>query len=135
MTSLLEENEFLKSELEAYKKELTMVREAFEKELNLYTLAHAASIQNKEPCKEYMCQECGNIYQGAGYKIIEVQLSEVSKSVEIKEECPTAPQEPAGPSIKQEKHTESQIDPATQTELPPQSVSVCLLYTSPSPRD
>jgi len=137
MTSLLEENEFLKSELEAYKKELTMAREAFERELNLYTLAHAASMQNKEPCKEYMCQECGNIYQGAGYKVIEVQLSEVSKSVEIKEECPTAPQEPVGPSIKQEKHTESQIvypsqaDPATQTESPPQSVSVAIQTETP----
>ena len=42
MTSLLEENEFLKSELESYKKELTMAREAFERELNLHTLAHVA---------------------------------------------------------------------------------------------
>jgi len=41
MTSLLEENEFLKSELEAYKNELTMAREAFDRELNLYTLAHS----------------------------------------------------------------------------------------------
>ena len=48
-TSLLEENEFLKSELEAYKNELTMAREAFDRELNLYMLAHTASMQNKEP--------------------------------------------------------------------------------------
>ena len=63
MASLLEENEFLKSELEAYKKELIMAREAFDRELNLYMLAHIASTQNREPCREYMCHECGNIYQ------------------------------------------------------------------------
>ena len=62
MASLLEENEFLKSELEAYKNELIVAREAFDRELNLYMLAHTTSSQNREPCTEYMCHECGNIY-------------------------------------------------------------------------
>ena len=47
MASLLQENEFLKLELEGCKKELVMAREAFDKELNLYTLAHTASMQEK----------------------------------------------------------------------------------------
>jgi hypothetical protein len=44
MASVLEENEFLKSELEAYKQELAMAKEAYEKELNLYTLARTATM-------------------------------------------------------------------------------------------
>jgi hypothetical protein len=39
MASVLQENEFLRSELEAYKQELAMAKEAYEKELKLYTLA------------------------------------------------------------------------------------------------
>ena len=126
MTFLLEENEFLKSELEAYKNELTLAREAFDRELNLYMLAHTASAQNKEPCKEYMCHECGNIYQEAGYKLVKIQVSEASTSAGIKEGCPTAPQEPVGLSIKAERETKPQtsrpalVNAAIQTEAPPQ---------------
>jgi len=122
MTSLLEENEFLKSELDAYRNELTMAREAFEKELNLLTLAHAALMQNREPSKEYMCRECGYIYESVGYKLLEVQIPEASTSTRIEEGCPTAPQEPVGPSIKQEQESEHQtsrplqVDAAIQTE-------------------
>ena len=103
MTSLLEENEFLKSELEAYKTELTMAREAFERELNLHTLAHVASMQNREPCMEYMCKECGTIYQNAGYEVVEIPLPETFMTGGIQEECPTAPQEPVGPPMMQEE--------------------------------
>ena len=109
MASLLEENQFLKSELEAYKNELVMAREAFDRESNLYMLAHIASSQNREPCREYMCHECGNIYQQAGYKVVKIQVSEASTSSAIKEECPTAPQEPVGLSINLEKETKPQI--------------------------
>ena len=98
MASLLEENEFLKSELEAYKKELIMAREAFDRELNLYMLAHTTSAQKKDPCREYMCHECGNIYQQAGYKIVKIPVPEASTSVTIKEERPTVTQEPLGSS-------------------------------------
>jgi hypothetical protein len=103
MTSLLEENEFLKSEIEAYKAELAMAREAFEKELNLHTLAQVASMQNREPCMEYMCKECGTIYQNAGYKVVEIPLPETITTEGIQEECPTAPQEPVGPPMMQEE--------------------------------
>jgi hypothetical protein len=44
MASVLQENEFLRSELEAYKQELAMAKEAYEKELKLYTLAHIATM-------------------------------------------------------------------------------------------
>jgi hypothetical protein len=44
MASVLQENEFLRSELEAYKQELVMVKEAYEKELKLYTLARIATM-------------------------------------------------------------------------------------------
>ena len=83
MTSLLEENEFLKSELDAYRNELTMARDAYEKELNLHTLAHAALMDNREPSKEYMCRECGYIYESVGYKLLEVQIPEASTSTGI----------------------------------------------------
>jgi hypothetical protein len=48
MASLLQENEFLRSELEAYKQELVMEKEAYEREINLYTLAHAAAMAKKK---------------------------------------------------------------------------------------
>jgi len=44
LDSPLQENKFLKSELKVYKQELIVAREADERELNLYTLAHAASV-------------------------------------------------------------------------------------------
>ena len=82
-----------------------MAREAFDKELNLYMLAHTASVQKSDPSKEYMCHECGNIYQQAGYKIVKVPVPETSTSVAVKEERPTATQEPVGPSKNLEKET------------------------------
>jgi hypothetical protein len=44
MASVLQENEFLMSELEAYKQDLVMVKEAYEKELKVYTLARIATM-------------------------------------------------------------------------------------------
>jgi type IV secretory pathway TraG/TraD family ATPase VirD4 len=44
MASVLQENEFLRSELEAYKQEIAMAKEAYEKELKLYTLSHVATM-------------------------------------------------------------------------------------------
>ena len=82
-----------------------MAREAFDRELNLYMLAHTESAQNKEPCREYMCHECGNIYQQAGYKLVKIQVPEASTSAAIKEERPTVTQEPVGPSKNLEKET------------------------------
>jgi len=106
MASLLQENEFLKSEIEAYKAELAMAREAFEKELNLHTLAQVASMQNRETCIEYMCKECGTVYQNAGYKVVEISLPETIMTEGTQEECPTAPQEPVGPPVMQEEEEE-----------------------------
>jgi hypothetical protein len=66
MASLLQENEFLRSELEAYKKELVMVKEAYDRELKLYTLACIAAMTKEntkdEHYREYMCSQCGDIY-------------------------------------------------------------------------
>jgi hypothetical protein len=79
MASVLKENEFLKYELEAYKQELARAKEAYEKELNLYTLARIATMSKgtttESPCKEYMCCQCGDIYYQAGYKVIQVPIS------------------------------------------------------------
>lgn len=120
MASLLQENEFLKSELEAYKQELITVREAYGKELNLYTLAHAASATEKSTKKdqynEYMCSQSGNIYHQAGYKIVEVPLpgaTPVSTSIAIKEERPAVTKELAGPSNIFEKEVKPQIPQPT----------------------
>ena len=52
-----------------------------------------------------MCHECGNIYQQAGYKVVKIQVSEASTSAAIKEERPTATQEPVGLSKSLEKET------------------------------
>jgi hypothetical protein len=103
MTSVLQENEFLKSELEAYKQELTRAKEPYEKELNLYTLSRIATLSEQTTeslCKEYMCCQCGDIYYQAGYKVIQVPVPGAAPTpspFEVKEE-PAATQEPAGPT-------------------------------------
>jgi hypothetical protein len=103
MASVLQENEFLKSELEAYKKELARAKEAYENELNLYTLDRIATLSEKTTeslCKEYMCCQCGDIYYQAGYKVIQVLVPGAAPTpspFEVKEE-PAATQEPTGPS-------------------------------------
>ena len=105
MASLQQENEFLKIEIEAYKQELTRVREVYERELNLYMLAHEASAAEKsaekERYEEYMCSQCGDLYARAGYKAVESPLpgsTPTTTPIIIKKECPAATQEPAGPS-------------------------------------
>jgi hypothetical protein len=102
MASVLQENEFLKSELEAYKQELARAKEAYEKELNLYTLARIATLSEETTeslCKEYMCCQCGDIYYQAGYKVIQVPVPGAAPTPSpfvVKEE-PAETQEPAGP--------------------------------------
>jgi hypothetical protein len=105
MASVLQENEFLRSELEAYKQELAMAKEAYEKELNLYTLARIATMSEgtttENPCREYMCSQCGDIYYQAGYKVIQIPMpgaSPAPSTFAVKEEHPAVTQEPAGPS-------------------------------------
>jgi hypothetical protein len=103
MASVLQENEFLKLELEAYKQELARAKEAYEKELNLYTLYRIATLSEKTTesmCKEYMCCQCGDIYYQAGYKVIQVPVPGAAPTpspFEVKEEL-AATQEPAGPT-------------------------------------
>ena len=105
MASVLQENEFLRSELEAYKQDLVMVKEAYEKELKLYTLARIATMTEenttKNQCREYMCSQCGDIYYQAGYKVIQIPMpgaSPAPTTFAVKEENPVVTQEPAGPS-------------------------------------
>jgi hypothetical protein len=78
MAFVLQENEFLKSELEAYKQEISTEKEAYEKELNLYTLARMATMSEEttteNSCREYMCSQCGDIYYQAGYKVTQVPM-------------------------------------------------------------
>ena len=112
LASLQEENEFLKSEIKAYQKELAMAREAYKEELNLYMLAQVASQAEKsvekEKYSEYMCSECGDLYTRAGYKIVEVSLSGASpvpSFVIVKKEHPAVTQEPVGSSRILEKET------------------------------
>jgi hypothetical protein len=105
MASILQENEFLRFELEAYKKELAMAKEVYEKELNLYTLARIATMSEgtttENPCREYMCSQCGDIYYQAGYKVIQIPMPgapPAPSTFAVKEEHPAVTQEPAGPS-------------------------------------
>jgi hypothetical protein len=126
MASVLEENEFLKSELEAYKQELAMEKEAYEKELNLYTLAHTVTMSEgtttENPCREYMCYQCGDIYYQAGYKVMQIPMPRASPTPStfvVKEEEPIVTQEPVI-VVTQEPATAETQEPAgppkTKTE-------------------
>jgi hypothetical protein len=103
MAAVLEENEFLKSQVEAYQQELARAREAYEKELESYTLARTTTSSEKTTenlCKDYMCCQCGDIYYQAGYKIIQVPVPGAAPipSPFVAKAEPAATQEPAGPS-------------------------------------
>ena len=95
MAFVLQENEFLRFEMEAYKKELAMANKAYEKELKLYTLARIATMSEgtttENPCREYMCSQCGDIYYQAGYKVIQIPMlgaSPTPSTFVVKEEHP-----------------------------------------------
>ena len=105
MASVLQENEFLKSELEAYKQNIAMEKEAYEKELNLYTLARIVTMlegtTTENPCREYMCSQCGDIYYQAGYKVTQIPMPRASPApttFAVKEGNLVVTQEPVGPS-------------------------------------
>jgi hypothetical protein len=109
MASVLQENEFLKSELEAYKQELARAKEAHEKELNLYTLACIPTLSEgtttESLCKEYMCCQCGDIYYQSCYKVIQVPM-------------PGAPPTPSTSVVKEEEHVVTQEPPTAETQEP-----------------
>jgi hypothetical protein len=119
MADVLEENEFLKSQLEAYQQELARAREAYEKELNRYALERTTTLAEQTTesiCKEYMCCQCGDIYYRAGYKIIQVPLPGTvppPSPFEAKTE-PAATQEPAG-SSRIKKEVPPVVNKAVQT--------------------
>jgi hypothetical protein len=116
---VLEEKNFLKSQLEAYQQELPRAKEAFEMELSAYTSSCIATLAEKTTesiCKEYMCCQCEDIYYRAGYKVVQVPLpgtvpppfpfeaktepattQEPAGSTKLKTK-PVVTQEPAGPS-------------------------------------
>jgi hypothetical protein len=82
-----------------------MVKEAYEKELKLYTLARIATMTEenttKNQCREYMCSQCGDIFYQAGYKVIQIPIlgaSPTPTTFAVKEENHAITQEPAGPS-------------------------------------
>jgi hypothetical protein len=102
MADVLQENEFLKSQLETYQQELARAREEYEKELTRYALERTTTLaaQTTESiCKEYMCCQCGNIYYQAGYKIVQVPVPGAAPTPSPFEVKPAVTQEPAG-SIK-----------------------------------
>jgi hypothetical protein len=130
MADVLEENEFLKSQLEAYQQELARAREAYEKELSRYALERTTTLAEQTTesiCKEYMCCQCGDIYYRAGYKIIQVPLPGTvpPPSPFAAKTEPAATQEPAGstklttkPAVTQEPAGPSKIktEPAATQE-------------------
>ena len=102
IVTVLEENEFLKSQVEAYQQELARAREAYEKELESYTLARTTTSSEKTTenlCKDYMCCQCGDIYYQAGYKIVQVPVPGATPipSPFVAKAEPAATQELAGP--------------------------------------
>ena len=103
-----------------------MVREAYEKEINLYMLAQVASAAEKSAEKdqysEYMCNECGDLYTRAGYKIVEVPLfgaSPILPPIIVKKEYPAVTQELAGSSRILEKGTKPPRPTQVVTEQKP----------------
>jgi hypothetical protein len=114
MADVLQENEFLKSQLETYQQELTRAREEYEKELTRYALERTATLvaQTTESiCKEYMCCQCGNIYYQAGYKIVQVPVPGAAPTPSPFEVKPAITQEPAG-SIKLKTKPAATQEPA-----------------------
>jgi hypothetical protein len=119
MADVLQENEFLKFQLETYQQELARAREEYEKELTRYALERTATLaaQTTESiCKEYMCCQCGNIYYQAGYKIVQVPVPGAAPTPSPFEVKPAVTQEPAGlrksktePAVTQEPAGSSRI--------------------------
>jgi hypothetical protein len=83
-----------------------MAKESYDRELYLYTLARIAAMVEKntkdDQCREYMCNQCGDIYYQAGYKVVQIPMPGAPPpptTFAIKEEeHPTVTQEPVGPS-------------------------------------
>jgi hypothetical protein len=133
---VLQENEFLKSQLEAYQQELARAREEYEKELTRYALERTAILAERTTesiCKEYMCCQCGNIYHQAGYKIFQVPVpraTPIPSPFEDRTE-PAVPQKPAGPSkIKTEPaETQEPTGPKIQKGIPTAKKDVQTLPT------
>jgi hypothetical protein len=136
MADVLQENEFLKSQLEAYQQELTRARDEYEKELTRYALERTAILAERTTesiCKEYMCCQCGNIYYQAGYKIVQVPVPGATPTpspFEARTE-PAVTQEPAGPSkIKTEPaETQEPASPRIQKGIPTDKKDVQTLPT------
>jgi hypothetical protein len=133
---VLQENEFLKSQLEAYQQELARAREEYEKELTRYALERTTILAERTTesiCKEYMCCQCGNIYYQAGYKIVQVPVPGATPTpspFEARTE-PAVTQEPAGPSkIKTEPaETQEPASPRIQKGIPTDKKDVQTLPT------
>jgi hypothetical protein len=116
---VLQENEFLKSQLEAYQQELARSREEYEKELTRYALERTTILADRTTeniCKEYMCCQCGNVYYQAGYKIVQVPVPGAVPTPSPFEVKPAVTQEPAGlrksntePAVTQEPAGSSRI--------------------------
>jgi hypothetical protein len=113
MADVLQENEFLKSQLETYQQELARAREEYEKELTRYALERTAILTERtieSICKEYMCCQCGNIYYQAGYKIVQVPVPGATPTPSPFEDKPAVTQEPVG-------LRKSKTEPAETQEL------------------
>jgi chemotaxis protein histidine kinase CheA len=99
MADVLQENEFLKSQLEQHQQELIRAREAYDKELTRYALERTTIMAERSTesiCKEYMCCQCGNLYYQAGYKIVQVPVPGTVPTPSPFEVKPAVTQEPAG---------------------------------------
>jgi hypothetical protein len=128
MADVLQENKFLKSQLETYQQELARAREEYEKELTWYALERTTTLaaQTTESiCKEYMCCQCGNIYYQAGYKIVQVPVPGAAPTPSPFEVKPAVTQEPPGsiklktkPAVTQEPASlrKSKTEPAVTQE-------------------
>ena len=89
-----------------------MVKEAYQNEYNLHFLARVAKVTEKSQYNEYMCSECGELYTQAGYKVVQVPMTEANPpppvateepAVVVKTEQPAVTQEPAGRAAKEKQ--------------------------------
>ena len=104
-----------------------MVKEAYEKELKLYTLARIATMieenTTENQCREYMCSQCGDIYYQACYKVIQIPMPgapPTPSTFAVKEEEPVVTQEPAI-AVTQEPTTAETQEPVGPSKIKTES--------------
>jgi hypothetical protein len=131
IATLVAENEMLREEIRHPQLELEVVKRAKMEACTLSVLSRATEVvgKSKDETKfgyeEYMCKECGDLYTGAGYQVIQVPRDTITQEpvsiVMQSESVVAATQEPSFKTMNQETQNENPsefLDAITQTDAP-----------------